>query len=505
VNSPEARQADAIALLAHELGGSPRRIDTHISHLLLGQERVFKVKRAVRTPYLDYSTVALRVAACRREVELNRRTAPSLYRGVVLVSRDESGKLRIGGDGELVEVAVEMERFPDDALLDRAVQEGRAGPREIEALAAALARFHGQATVDGTRGGAAGMARVLDINEAGLAAAGLVDTALADEVAGFFRSALSGHAEALDRRRREGRVRHCHGDLTLRNIALIDGQPTPFDCIEFDDDLATIDVLYDLAFPLMDLWHRDRRDLANRLFNRWCDATGDTRDLALLPFFMAVRAAVRAHVMGRQALDHGAEQSGIGAEALAYLELAVGLLQPAPARCVAVGGLSGSGKSTVAAALAPDFGLAPGARVLASDRTRKRLFGVDPTTRLPPEAYEPEVSARVYAELMQGGAAVLAQGHAAVLDAVFDREADRAEAAAVAQRAGVPFAGLWLDTAARTRERRVAARSGDVSDATVEVVAAQSARELGSMSWTIVPADGSPEEVVAAARSVLGL
>ena len=231
-------------------------------------------------------------------------------------------------------------------------------------------------------------------------------------------------------------MRHCHGDLHLRNICLFDGEPTLFDCLEFSDAMATIDVLYDLAFLLMDLWHRDLRNEANLVLNRYLDEADESDGLPLVPFFMALRAAVRAHVTATAAEEASDEEAAAARrrEAQAYFDLALALLEPKPAMLVAIGGFSGSGKSTVAAAVAPVIGPPPGARILSSDRIRKRLFGVAPETRLPESAYSPEVSERVYALLAEEAERVLARGHGVVCDAVLDRAADRARFAGIAER-----------------------------------------------------------------------
>jgi aminoglycoside phosphotransferase family enzyme/predicted kinase len=503
-------QGEAIAgfasLLGLPPGSAPEIVRTHISLVLLGPSRVLKMKRAVRLPYVDFSTPEKRLAACEAEFALNRRTAPELYLGLRQLTRETDGALALDGEGPLVEAAVEMRRFPQDALLDRVITEGRGTPALVDALAGAVAAFHrGAARHAGTPGGAERMAGVLAINEAGLrAASALVPPDRAERLIAAFRRALAGHAALLDLRAREGAVRRCHGDLILRNICVLDGRPVLFDCLEFDDELATVDVLYDLAFLLMDLWHREHADFANRLFNRYADLEPQGRGLALVPFFMAVRAAVRAHVTAAQARE--AEPGGDGPlsrEALAYVDLAEVLLEPVPARLVTVAGFSGSGKSTLAAALAPSLGVPPGARILSSDRTRKRLFGVAPQQRLPAEAYRPEVSKAVYDALYREATEALAAGLSVVLDGVFARPEDRRAAEAVAEGAGVPFSGLWLDAPAGDLARRVTARRGDPSDADAAVVEAQLAAGRGDLDWPVLDAGAGADAVLAKARDVL--
>ncbi len=495
---------EALELLAAEAGVAPaqaRVITTHISVVLLGGERAFKLKRPVALPYLDFSTPQKRLAACERELRLNRRTAPSLYLAVRRLTRERDGRLALDGGGVLVDATVEMARFDEDGLFDRMAQEGRLTPALMTTLARTIARFHAGAEIERRRGGAAAMAAVLAINENGFA---LTDLLPAGEVAALeaaCREALDHHRSLLDTRGREGRIRRCHGDLHLRNICLVAGEPTLFDALEFDEALATTDVLYDLAFVLMDLWHRDLAGHANTLLNRYLDITDDEAGLPLLPFFMAVRAAVRAHVVAVQARDGG--DARVLDEARSYLALALRCLAPKAACLVAVGGLSGAGKSTVAAAVAPGIGPVPGARILASDRLRKRRHGVEPQMRLPPEAYRPAVSEAVFAEQAQRAGAILRLGHGVVADAVFDRAPDRERIARAAHEAGVDFQGLWLEAPAPTLIARVEARRGDPSDATGDIVRQQLGRASPVEDWRRLSTEAGPEAVCREARAMV--
>ncbi|MBC7160078.1 MAG: AAA family ATPase, partial [Porphyrobacter sp.] len=317
---------------------------------------------------------------------------------------------------------------------------------------------------------------------------------------------LEDLAPVLDRRAREGHVRHCHGDLHLGNICLWRGQPTLFDCLEFDPELATIDVLHDLAFLLMDLWQRGYRDEAALLFNRYLDRTNEEDGLAAVPLFLSLRAAVRAHVEASAArARQGADRSRAVAAAGAYLTAALAFLERQEARLVAVGGLSGTGKSTLAAALAARIGGAPGARWLRSDVLRKRLHGVAPESRLPPAAYAAQESAAVYADLAAAARGTLQAGRSVIVDAVFARQNEREAVAAMAREAGVGFTGLWLEAAPDLLRERVAARRDDASDADLAVLERQLGYDLGDLAgWQRVPAAGPPAEVLAAALRILG-
>ena len=311
----------------------------------------------------------------------------------------------------------------------------------------------------------------------------------------------------LDARRVRGKVRRCHGDLHLRNICVYDGKPLLFDCIEFSEPIASIDVLYDLAFLLMDLVHCGERHFANLLLNRYLDLAGEDDGLAAMPLFMALRAVIRAHVTA-SAAEHGrsgGERAAAFVEARRYAEAGAAMLRRAPARLVAIGGLSGSGKSSLAARLAPELGIVPGARVLRSDVLRKRRFGLMPEESLPAEAYGAAVTAEVYRELGERAAMALRAGYAAVIDAVALREEERRAFAAVAAKAGVEFTGLWLDTSAETMHARIESRRSDASDATAAVLQQQLQSDPGMLDWVRVDASGSPEQTLATARGALAI
>jgi uncharacterized protein len=500
-------QSDAIAFLKDLLtsqGTEVELISTHASLIFLAGDRAFKMKRAVQYPYLDFSTPEKRFASCQAEVELNRRTAPNLYLGVRTITRESDGSLSLGGMGPLVDAVVEMRRFGQDALFDTMARNGALTPQLMTELARQVAKLHRGAAVSFTHGGSAGVAAVLDINDRGLRDTSLIGSDAAGDFADLFRQALGRHSERLEQRRKAAKVRRCHGDLILRNICLIDGVPTLFDCLEFNEALATIDVLYDLAFLLMDLWHRDQRELANFVYNRYLDECDETDGLALIPFFMSIRAAVRTHVTAAQANDAPpGSKEPIRTEARAYFDLAVDLLKGADPMLVAFGGFSGTGKSTVASLVAPCVGAAPGARILNTDRIRKRMYGLPAEARLPEAAYRPDVSRKVYAALRREAADVLVAGSAVVADAVFDRAVERQAIEALAKISGVPFRGFWLDAPEATLLRRVEARRNDPSDATAQVLAAQIRRGSSEMTWQRIDATAEPSQIRAAVLALL--
>ncbi|CAN2535701.1 putative+protein [Methylocapsa aurea] len=470
-------------------GEDAQTIVTHISIVVLTRDRVYKLKRDVVFPYLDFHTPQRRLAMCEREYALNRRTAPQLYLAVRRLTRGEDGAIAFDGEGALVDAVVEMLRFEEENLLDNLAVAGRLSAPLVERLAVRIAQFHDSAEVVEGRGGALVMAALLDLGDASsLAKSPVVSAPERRALADDLRAAAQAHGALLDRRRDAGKVRRCHGDLTLRNICVVDGEPTPFDCIEFSDALATIDVLYDLAFLLMDLRRRGQGGLAAFALDRYLDHRDEADGLPLLPFFMALRAAIRADVAAARALDADADHAALDKETRDYFDLARALLRPAAPRIVAIGGLSGSGKSSVAAALAPLVGAAPGARTLNSDRLRKKRFGVAPTAPLPQEAYTAAVSVTIYEAMQSEALRVASLGWCVIVDAVYARESERDALEEAARGAGVPFAGFWLETDASIRDSRVGARIGDVSDATREIAARQRNYDLGEMRWTRVDA-----------------
>lgn len=489
-------------------GAAVERIDTHSSIVFLAGERAYKLKRAVRFDYLDFSTSALRRAMCEAEVRLNRRTAPTLYRGVLPVTRQRDGSHQLDGNGTPVDWVVEMTRFPQEGLLDRLATTGQLDLALMPLLAGAIAAFHRSAKHRPDHGGRAGLSWVIEGNAAGFEEFGRpsLDPETSHRVITHSRCELQRLADLLERRRALGFVRQCHGDLHLRNIVLLDGQPTLFDGIEFNDEIACIDVLYDLAFLLMDLWRRRLPRHANVVWNRYLSDSDDLSGLSLLPLFLSCRAAVRAKTSATAAsLQQDVERRReLHVTAGEYLAMAERLLHPPGASLIAVGGLSGSGKSTLAIGLAPIVGAVPGAIVLRSDEIRKRLCGVPLFERLGPEGYTPRVSERVYATLAERAAAIVRAGHSAVVDAVYAHAADRQDIEQTATAASVPFIGLWLDAPESTLIERTAGRRNDASDADAGVVRMQSAQDTGEITWRRLDASVSAASVLESAMIAHG-
>ncbi len=496
-------QSDVVAFLASpSTHGSAKveRIDTHSAIVFLAGPRAYKLKRAVRFDYLDFSTSERRHAMCDAEVRLNRRTAPGLYRGVLPVSCEGDGRFVLDRPGTPIDWVVDMNRFPQEALFDRLAATGHLDLGLMPPLAAAIAEFHAAAECRSDHGGKGGMAWVIEGNVEGFTeyGAGALDPAAYRQLTESARVELDARGALLDERRAAGFVRQCHGDLHLRNIVLLDGRPTLFDGVEFDDRIACTDVLYDLAFLLMDLWRRRLPRHANAVWNGYLAESGDLSGISLLPLFLSCRAAVRAKTSATAArLQPDARRSDeLQEQAREYLMMAQDLLRAPRPALVAIGGFSGSGKSTLALGLAPSVGAVPGAIVVRSDEIRKRLRGVSPLQRLGLDGYSHEMSERVYATAVDHATAAVREGHSTIVDAVFARAEDREAIERMATGLSVPFIGLWLDAPEPVLIARIEQRRHDPSDANAGVIRMQRRQPIGHMTWHRIDASTSPAVVL---------
>lgn len=463
-------------VLYHLKEGADQVIETSCATVVLKGNRAYKIKKSVDYGFLDFTSAEKRRAALLRELRYNQRMAADIYLGVE----------EIGGESVLV-----MRRFDTAGVLGEqsaAVPDWAPDLDLMHDLGRLVARFHAGSEVCRDVEHANNIKYVIDSNSRNIAV--FRDQLGAEAVDAYdaaVRAAYDGVRGSVLRRFGDGHVRHCHGDLHLGNILIENGAPVLFDCIEFNERLSQIDVLYDLAFLLMDLWVRGHASAASRVLNAWLeqaarledDARGLYAGLELLPLYMSVRAGVRCHVNA----NYGGEAHYGMDKARAYLDAAHRFLNPAPARLTAIGGLSGSGKSTRARKIAPELGRATGAVTLRSDEIRKRLWACPEFERLPREAYTADENSRVYTQMLDLAETTLRAGQAVVLDATF-REAEwRDRAERLARDCGVGFEGVWLTAAADVRRTRVEARVRDVSDATPDVAAAQGEVDPAALSW----------------------
>src|ERR1700722_7803691 len=490
----------------HGLGDPVQRVDTANAVVFLAGADVYKLKRAVKFPFMDLSTLDKRRDACEAEIAVNRPLAPDIYLSAVPIVR-QGETFALGGDGEIVEWAVHMRRFDENATLDHVADREGVSDAIIDKLALVIRRMHARAPLRDAARAAHALETYIEQNRVAFAERpDLFDPPTAGKLTDDSRLAFANVRPLLLKRGEGGFVRRCHGDLHLRNIVLIEGEPTLFDAIEFSDEIASGDVLYDLAFLLKDLEERGLRAAANRLFNRYLasEPPDALSGLAALPLFLSLRAAIRAKVEAANAERLEGEKRG---EALAlarrYFDHAVRFLAYVPPRLVAVGGLSGVGKSALAGALAPEIGRPPGALWLRSDVERKAMFGIEETHHLPASAYASDVTRDVYERLIAKGRTALRAGQSVLMDATFAASAERSAAAAVATELGVPFAGLFLDAPLATRLERIGSRQADASDADADVARRQGAEPLSEKGWAAVAASGSFSNTLAVAWSHL--
>jgi len=474
----------------HGLASPPTRIDTHASVVFLAGDEVYKVKRAIKLAFLDYSTLEKRQHFCEREYAINHKLAPSMYKGVVAISRTPAG-FELGGSGEVVEWAVHLRRFDESRTLDRVAEQGGLDAQVVRDLAAVVATAHQAA--EPIRDGQATEALAGVIDETLNALLQAVPLFPRQKVEAFSRAMRMSFQDVrglLMTREATGHVRHCHGDMHLRNIVLLDGKPTLFDAIEFDVRIATTDTLYDLAFLLMDLWGKHLTGEANEILNRYLWLTEDLIDelsaLAALPLFLSLRAAIRAKVAALNAAKSPAACEAAN-EAHHYFETALEFLKPERPFLIAIGGRSGTGKSTLARALAPRVGRAPGAIHLRSDIERKRQFHVPETQRLPASAYKPEVSHRIYEALDKQACSALQAGQSVIVDATFLNGFERNAVTQLAKQAGADFRGFWLEAPTGLLIDRLVTRINDASDATPEIARRQPVTETPP-GWTFLDA-----------------
>jgi aminoglycoside phosphotransferase family enzyme/predicted kinase len=491
---------------------------THISAVFLAGPFAYKVKKPVNPGFLDFSTLEKRRHFCEEEVRLNRRLAPDVYLGVVPVVRSGGG-LRVEGPGEPVEWAVKMRRLPDAVTLHERLRRDEVGPALLEALARKLADFHRRSPAPEALRTESGFDVVAgNIREVFDTARPQVGTTVSAAVFGRVRELVEGELARLraliDGRAARGLTRDAHGDLHLDHVCYFPDRAPPddvvcIDCIEFNERFRFIDPVADMAFAAMDLAFHGRRDLARAFAEAYFAGSGDDEGRALLPLFTAYRAAVRGAVDGMKC----AEPEVPPAEHAAALESARGhwLLTLAeleePTRrpgLVLVGGLQGSGKSTLSRALAARGGF----EHIRSDEVRKALACAPAGQRLEEEFYSPEWTQLTYAECLRRAEGRLFEGGRVLIDATFSKEGQRRLFLDAAVRWGVP--ALWLLCRAEpdTVRRRLEGRRGDVSDAGWSVYqwAAANWEEPGpatGRATAVIPTDGTPAEALERAAQAL--
>jgi aminoglycoside phosphotransferase family enzyme/predicted kinase len=466
-----AAQVRLVAALRRTLGSDVRVLETHISFVLLTGQYAYKVKKAVDLGFLDFRTLSSRSFYCEEELRLNRRTAPDIYLEVVAITGSADAPV-LGGDGPPIEFALKMREFRQDALAIHALARGDMSPIFVDALAMQIADLHGAARAadsDGSRGDPDVTLRLALRNFERMrpAIADLGDVGQLDGLRAWTEAEHADLAATERDRRSRARIRECHGDLHLGNIAAIDGKPLIFDCLEFSDDLRWTDVMSDVAFVVMDLRHHRRRDLAYRFLNAYLEVTGDYDGLRVLRFHLVYRAMVRAMVACERArqLDAGTVRDAAVAESRDYLDLAARFAYETNPAIVITHGFSGCGKTTMSQSLAEAIA---GVRI-RTDVERKRLHGLRPTDRDPAglgaTLYSFEVTRWVYLRVLALTRAAVEAGFPTIVDGAFLWRWQREMFRTLARELGVPFLVVTFKAREATLRERIVQRVQDANDA----------------------------------------
>ena len=488
---------------------SVRVKQTNISVVFLTGDAAYKLKKGVKFPYVDYSTPEKRKAACEKERELCDLWASELNPAVVPVVKTAKG-YAVGEktDGEVVDWLLRMREFPEDMLFDVMADNGDLDRFEMMDTAEKIFKMHQAAPVVMTRDPVEIIrGRIVENNMMiRCFVPDLFDAEDVDELEAEQNKALEKLSDLLRRRREDGKIRVCHGDLTLRNIAMSDGKVTIFNPIEFNDDLTQIDVLYDFAFLLVDMESKGLRRLESILFNHYMAMSADWEGVPALPLFLSCRAAVNAYVFAEMTRDikDKFESNLMANRAYEHLVMARRFLKPEKTILVACGGLSGSGKSRIGREAAPFIGNPPGAVILRDDVLRKNMLGVGLEDYLDESVYTPENEAKVFDKLCAECRRILATGQSVVADALFHEPAQRAKIEQIAREMNADFQGIWVDAPLEVRKQRVLSRQRNPSDVkTPEELDKQLNKDVGLVTWDKVDTSGDRMATLSQVRSLL--
>ncbi|MCT7960863.1 AAA family ATPase [Laspinema sp. D1] len=451
-------------------------MQTHASFLLLTGDYVYKVKKSVNFGFLDYSTLEKRHHFCSEELRLNRQIAPQMYLEVVAVTKTDSG-LELNGEGEPIEYALKMRQFPQEALLIHQFEQGQLTQEQMEQLGQVVAEFHRQTpTSDSIRkfGEVARIREAIDNNykQSQPYIDGPQTRQQFEETKAYSDRFFAERSAQFEQRMLTDKIRECHGDLHLKNIARWDNQILLFDRIEFNEAFRFVDVMYDIGFVVMDIEARGRQDLANGFLNTYLEQTGDWQGLQVLRLYLSRQAYVRAKVTSLMLDDANIaedEKEGAWQTARDYYHLAWQYTQPRQGRLILMCGLSGSGKSTIARQLAR----ATGAIHIRSDAVRKHLAGIPLQSKGSDEIYIAEMTAQTYGRLLELGIMGASEGWTVILDAKYDRQGLREAAIAAARDRGLPLQILHCTAPIAILRDRLNHRQGDIADATADLLDTQ--------------------------------
>jgi uncharacterized protein len=451
----------------HPVKGTIELVQTHVSYVFLTGDYVYKLKKPVNFGFLDYSTLEKRKHFCEEELRLNQRGAAELYLGILPIAQ-EGEKFILGGEGEPVDYVVKMQQFPQETLLSTMYDRGELTEQHLLDLAKVLAAFHKSApTNDYIR-------QAIDENyEQTVSYVGIAQTQEQFDQTKAYTDKLFAENEALFKSRIEHKfIRECHGDVHLRNICFWNNKILLFDCIEFNEPFRFVDTMFDIAYIIMDFDARNRPDLSNLFLNAYLEQSGDWEGLQVLPLYNSRQSYVRAKVTSFLLSDPSVPEA-VKAEsketASRYYRLSWEYTKPKEGKIILMSGLSGSGKSTIAAKLARETG----AIQIRSDAVRKHLGGIALDEKGDASLYSPEMTQKTYDRLLDLGVKLASQGYTVILDAKYDRQALRTPVIEKAQAQEIPIEILYCDVPAEVLRDRVAQRQGDISDADLDVLAQQ--------------------------------
>ncbi|PSB05634.1 adenylyl-sulfate kinase [filamentous cyanobacterium CCP2] len=455
-------------------------IQTHVSYVLLTGEFAYKVKKPVNFGFLNYSTLEQRKFYCEEELRLNKRAAPELYLEVLPITQsgtDASPHYQLGGSGEIVDYVVKMRQFPQNALLTSLFEQGELTENLLRELAQVIADFHASTqTNDYIRsfGEVSQVRQAFDENfeQTEQYIGGPQTQQQFDETRAYCDRFFATQKTLFDERMQNDRIRECHGDLHLRNICYWNDRLWLFDCIEFNEPFRFVDVMYDIAYIVMDLESRKRTDLSNLFLNEYIEQTGDWEGLQVLPIYVSRQTYVRAKVTSFLLNDPGVpdiEKQKASETAALYYRLAWECSQTQDGQLIMMSGLSGSGKTTVARHLARQSN----AIHIRSDAVRKHLAGIPLMQRGGSELYTAEMTQKTYDRLLDLGVKLASQGYSVILDAKYDRQSLRKAVISKAEAHHIPLQILHCDAPMDVLHDRLQHRTGDIADATADLLPKQ--------------------------------
>ena len=469
----------------HSVTEPVQLIQTHASFVLLTGDYTYKIKKPVNFGFMDYSTLEKRQHFCTQELLMNRRTAPEIYLEVLpIIQRGDLFKI-VSDSAEInpaevaVEYAVKMREFPQNSLFLSLLDRGQLTEQLMADLGREVAKFHSTAISNSyirTFGEVSQIRTAIDNNYliSQKYIGGPQTQTQYQETKDYTDAFFAKNSELFERRIANNKIRECHGDLHLRNIALWQDKILLFDCIEFNEPFRFVDVMYDVAFTVMDLESRGRRDLGNVFLNTYIEQTGDWEGVQVLPLYLSRQAYVRAKVTSLMLDDASvstAQKAEISQTAAHYYKLAWEYTKPRRGKLTLMSGLSGSGKSTVARYLAARTG----AIQIRSDAVRKHLGGIPLNERGGQDLYSDEMTAQTYGRLLELGIMLADRGWDVILDAKFDRQNLRTDAINLAQSHGLSWQIVYCTAPIAVLRERLQQRRGDIADATAELLSSQQA------------------------------